>query len=87
MDVPLKELAKLEKLTAKSSSKGKTASVSDTLDSLLQDLYQAKQQHAAGDLSLDLLAQTIETRKKEVDERQKEIYSSVMRIGKALDKV
>ncbi|KAJ7582774.1 CTLH/CRA C-terminal to lish motif domain-containing protein [Mycena floridula] len=89
MDAPLKELSKLEKLTGKSSGKGKTTPVTDSLDSLLQALYQTKTQHDAGILSaesLEQLAQTVEAKKRDVDDRQKEIYTSVARIGKALDK-
>jgi hypothetical protein len=90
MESPLKELAKLEKLTAKSSVKGKTHSIPDLLDSLLQSLDDAKDHIEGGTLleeTLIQLSQTIEARKKEVDERQKEVYSSLSRFGKALDKV
>lgn len=91
MDGPLKELAKLERLTAVgTSAKGKTTSISVTLDSLLLSLNQAKEQLQTDGMSpqaLTTLTRNVETKKKEVDDRQKEIYSSVARIGKALDKV
>ncbi|KAJ7172529.1 ubiquitin-protein ligase E3 [Mycena filopes] len=87
---PLKELAKLEKLTAGASGKGK-ASISTSLDALLDSLRQAKDaiQPGPAAVSPDLLlqlSQTVDLHKKDVDERQKEIYSSVSRLGKALDK-
>lgn len=90
MEAPLKELAKLEKLTSKSSAKSKFPSITDSLDSLLQSLHDAKDELEAGAPSSDVLAelaQTIDSKKKEVDDRQKEVYSSVARLGKALDKV
>jgi hypothetical protein len=89
MDGPLKELAKLEKLTAGTSGKGK-ASISDSLDSLLLSLREARDAIQPGTVSPDLLlhfSQTVDLKKKEVDDRQKEIYSSISRLGKALDKV
>jgi hypothetical protein len=90
MEGPLKELAKLEKLTAKTSVKGRSTTVNDPLDSLLQSLYQAKDRIESEGVSEDVaaeLAQAIEARKKEVDDRQKELYNSLARLGKALDKV
>ncbi|KAF7322935.1 CTLH domain-containing protein [Mycena chlorophos] len=88
MDGPLKELAKLEKLTA---TKGKGPSISDSLDSLLNSLRDAKHSlsHAAetsSDEVLRQLADSVDMNKKEVDERQKEIYNAMTRLGKALDK-
>ena len=90
MDGPLKELAKLEKLTENGSGKGKSASIGTSLDSLLQSLRDVKDRLEAGTETEDTfsqLAKTVEARKKEVDERQKEIYNSLSRFGKALDKV
>lgn len=90
MEGPLKELAKLEKLTDQSSAKGKSSSIPDSLDSLLQSLRDVKERLDAGTETEDTfgqLALTVETRKKEIDDRQKEIYSSLSRFGKALDKV
>ncbi|KAF7304839.1 CTLH domain-containing protein [Mycena kentingensis (nom. inval.)] len=86
MDGPLKELAKLEKLTAT-----KSKAIPDSLDALLDSLRHAKHSILAhpSSLSPDVLlhlSQTVDTKKKEVEDRQKEIYSSVARLGKALDK-
>lgn len=86
MEGPLKELAKLEKLTAK----GKGPSIQDSLDALLLSLQQTKDAIQSGDTSSDhlaLLAKTVEGTKKDIDERQKEIYSSMAKFGKAWDKV
>ncbi|KAJ7063253.1 CTLH/CRA C-terminal to lish motif domain-containing protein [Mycena amicta] len=82
MDAPLKELAKLEKLTA---SKGKGP---DSLDSLLKSLRDAKHSLSEGVPSNVLLqlSQTVDLKKKEVEDYQKEVYSSVSRLGKSLDK-
>jgi hypothetical protein len=84
MEGPLKELTKLEKL-----SNGKAPSILDSLDALLRSLQDAKEAIQAGDTyePLQALAQVVETRKKEVDDRQKEVYSTLSRFGKALDKV
>lgn len=91
MDGPFKELAKLEKLTSNASSaKGKSPSIADSLDALLYSLQEVKDRIQAGSASgetLVLLAKTVEAKKKEVDERQKEVYNSLTRYGKALDKV
>lgn len=87
MESLLKELEKLERLTAKSPVKGK---IPDSLDSLLHSLNDSKAQLEGGASlaeTLTQLLQTVEAGKKEVDERQKEIYSSLSRFGKALDKV
>ncbi|OCH95505.1 hypothetical protein OBBRIDRAFT_816423 [Obba rivulosa] len=90
MDGPLKELAKLEKLTADNGpAKGKSQSVTGSLDSLLQSLRQAKDHLQAGSAPADILSslsQTVESKKKDIDERQKEIHSSLNRYNKALDK-
>lgn len=86
MDAPLKELAKLEKFTA---TNGKGPSIQDTLDSLLQSLHRAKDKVQTNDLGPDhftALTQTIEGKKKEVDEKHREIYSATVRFGKTLDK-
>ncbi|KAF9480118.1 hypothetical protein BDN70DRAFT_878003 [Pholiota conissans] len=86
MDPLLKELTKLEKLTA-ANTKG--PSIAQSLDSLLKALHQAKEDFLLGNCSeeyIKQLSQTVETKKKEVDERQKEIYAVLSRLGKALDK-
>ncbi|KAG2364500.1 CTLH/CRA C-terminal to lish motif domain-containing protein [Suillus spraguei] len=87
MDGPLKELSKLERLTER--SKGKTSSIENSLDSLLQSLREVKDRINAGSITEDtyvLLAQTVEAKKKEIDEKQKEVYNGIARLGKALDK-
>lgn len=87
MDSLLKELTKLEKLTAVN---GKGASIAQSLDSLLQSLKEARAAFLDGECSeedLKQLAQLVEAKKKEVDDRQKEVYSVLSRLGKALDKV
>jgi E3 ubiquitin-protein transferase RMND5 len=87
MEAPSKELAKLERLTA---AGGKPPSIPDSLDSLLISLHEVKtrlSEVAAGEVALRNLVQSVESRKKEIDDRQKEVYSSISRLGKALDKV
>lgn len=87
MDGLLKELTKLEKLTA---VKGKGISIAQSLDSLLKSLKEARANFLEGKSSeedLRRLAQLVEAKKKEVDDRQKEVYSVLSRLGKALDKV
>jgi len=52
-------------------------------------LHEARDAIQAGSVSPDVLlqlSQTAEAKKKEVEDRQKEIYSSLSRFGKALDK-
>lgn len=91
MDAALKELEKLEKLASNSrSAKGKAPCISDSLDSLLRSLKETKGRVQAGTASEDTLARlasVAESTKKDIDERQKEIYNSLARYGKALDKV
>jgi vacuolar-type H+-ATPase subunit I/STV1 len=87
MEAPLKELAKLERLT---TNGGKPPSIPDALESLLLSLQEVKDrisEVAVDEVALRNLVREVESRKKEVDERQKEVYSSVARLGKALDKV
>lgn len=87
MDPALKELTKLEKAT---DPNGKGPSINQSLDSLLENLYNAKSSFLAGRFgedSLKQLAFLVEAKKKEIDERQKEIYNILSRLGKALDKV
>ena len=89
METPLKELERLEKLTSESPSKGKGPTIIDSLHSLLQSLKDAKAslESGADEDALTSLTHAVEARKKEVDERQKEVYGSLSRLGKALDKV
>ncbi|KAG9318435.1 hypothetical protein JVU11DRAFT_526 [Chiua virens] len=88
MDGPTKELEKLRAST-EGSSKGKIPSVESSLDSLLHSLREVKSRIEAGTVTQDtfaLLSQTVDARKKEIDEKQKEIYNAIARLGKALDK-
>jgi E3 ubiquitin-protein transferase RMND5 len=92
METALKELEKLQKLVSDEPSTGKTKTpaIQESLNSLLQTLHVQKKRLEAGlatEAELTLLARTVEARKKEIDERQKEIYNSLARYGKALDKV
>lgn len=91
MDLALKELAKLEQLTDPSSSKkGKTPSIDQSLDTLLNTLRTARDKVANGTASpitLVGLPKSIDTCRKEVEERHKEVYNVLSRMGKALDKV
>lgn len=87
MDPLLKELTKLEKLT---TANAKVTSITRSLDSLLLLLQQAREAFLRGDCSKEtirILVQEVESKKKEVDDRQKEVYSALSRLGKALDKV
>ena len=89
MDACLAELAKPEKLTSP-TGKGKAPPVPDSLDSLLQSLREARAQCEAGNVSassLKSLSRTVDARKKDIDDRQKEVYNAVSKLGKALDKV
>ena len=88
----MKELERLQKLVSDEPSvgKSKTPAIQDSLNSLLQTLHVQKKRLEAGlatEAELTTLARTAEARKKEIDERQKEIYNSLARYGKALDKV
>jgi E3 ubiquitin-protein transferase RMND5 len=78
-------------LTTSSTTKGKqTVGICDTLDGLLASLRDIKERVEAGtasDLDVANLTKIIEERRKDVDDRQKEIHGSLGRIGKALDKV
>ncbi len=92
MEGPLKELERLNKLVSEEPSMGKskTPAIQDSLNSLLQTLHVQKKRLEAGlatEAELTLLARTVEARKKEIDERQKEVYNSLARYGKTLDKV
>lgn len=67
-----------------------TTGVVDSLDGLLASLRDVKERLEAGSASEDdilAISTTIEERKKEIDDRQKEAYATLGRIGKALDKV
>lgn len=94
MDASLKELTKLEQLAAAnagaSASKGKSVSINDSLEALLLSLKEAKECIQAGNATPDTLTiinKKVESTRKDIDERQKEVYNSLARYGKALDKV
>ncbi|EJD53026.1 hypothetical protein AURDEDRAFT_110825 [Auricularia subglabra TFB-10046 SS5] len=97
----LKELAKVEKVSAfasapsssshraSSSKKAPTASIASSLDSLLESLREFKQGIEAGATSEEVVAaitRTVEEKKKEIDDRQKEVYNALGKLGKSLDK-
>lgn len=87
MDAALKELTKLEKFTDPNS---KDPSIHHALNNLLQVLADGKAALLNGKCSDDCfkqLATAVDMKKKEIDERQKEIYNILSRLGKALDKV
>jgi hypothetical protein len=85
----------------KSKSKAPAPAIGQSLDALLSHLHELKQKVAAGAVSGDasgnnsgvtdedfsLLAKVVEEKRKDVEERQKEVYSSLGRMGKLLDKV
>jgi E3 ubiquitin-protein transferase RMND5 len=86
MDAPLKEVAKIEKL----STKEICYPAHDSLEVILSALHEARSQVLAGNANEQTFAQLaslVDAKKKEIDERQKELYSSLSRMGKALDKV
>jgi len=88
MDAAIKELAKLGKLTA--DGKAKSPPIDQTLDALLATLRAEREGVESGGSSaeaLEGLATKVENLKKDLDDRQKEIYNSISRYGKALDKV
>ena len=88
MQAPLKELDKLEALT---SGKAKGPSIQASLDSLLNTLKETKDAIAASGTvdpaRIQAMSQAVDGRKKDVEDRQKEVYSSMSRFGKAWDKV
>jgi len=88
MDAVRSELAKLHTLSG--PQQGKWSSISDSIDSLLFELRDAKDQLQSGLESPHVVAtnvrQAVEARKKAIDERQKEIYNSQNRLAKNLDK-
>ena len=89
---PSKPNATISVLSAASlASKSKvTTGVVDSLDGLLASLRDIKERLEAGSASEDdimAITTTIDERKKEIDDRQKEAYATMGRIGKALDKV
>ena len=85
MDAPLKEVAKIDKL----SSKEILYPAHDSLEVIISALHDARSQVLAGNANQQTftqLASLVDAKKKEIDERQKELYSSLSRMGKSLDK-
>ncbi|KAL5490492.1 hypothetical protein ACEPAI_5325 [Sanghuangporus weigelae] len=72
------------------AQKGKqTIGVAEALDGLLAALRDVKERVESGTASehdVANIAKIVEERKKEIDDRQKEIHATIGRIGKALDK-
>ncbi|KAI0695931.1 CTLH/CRA C-terminal to lish motif domain-containing protein [Cytidiella melzeri] len=88
MEASLKELTKLEKL-ASSSAKGKSPCIADSLDSLMRSLRETKERIQTGNIdesSFSALSQKVDSTKKDIDDRQKEVYNSLAKFGKTLDK-
>ena len=87
----MKELTKLEKLASNSSSsKGKSPCITDSLDSLIRSLHETResiQNGSTNETTFSGLSQKVDSAKKDIDDRQKEIYNSLAKFGKTLDKV
>lgn len=75
---------------SRGNGKGKqTIGIHDSLEGLLAALRDVKERLEAGTASEDdvlNVSKIVEERKKEVDDRQKEVYATLGKIGKALDK-
>jgi hypothetical protein len=77
----------------KSKSKAPAPPISQSLDALLSTLHELRQQvgddgpSTATEDDFQALTKTVEEKKKCVEERQKEVYASLARMGKLLDKV
>ena len=91
MDSALKELDKIVKLTSSTSPvAGKSKPIHVSLDSLLHTLHDYKSRLQASTLTeaeLGELPKLVESTKKEINDRQKEVYNEMAKYGKALDKV
>jgi len=94
-DAILNELDRYQTLTRfpeddEAVAKAKSLPMSRTIDNLLRDLYELKHAAESGAISAsgyhDLVTM-VDAHKKELDERQKESYSSLTKLGKAIDKV
>lgn len=73
-----------------SSGKKPTTGIVDSLDGLLAALRDIKERIEAGTASEEgvaNVAKIVEERKREIDDRQKEIYATLGKVGKTLDKV
>lgn len=95
-DAVYKELDKLDSLYGShparlKPTKSKTKTIPASLDGLLAALHDAKRQLTVGAMSVADASQavnkSVEGSKKEIEDRQKEVYNSLNRLGKALDKV
>lgn len=96
-DAIYKEIDKLDLLldnkrgasNGKPVPKSKTKPITNSLDALLTSLNQAKAQLIAGkdigDIA-SIVEKTVETSKKEIEDREKEMYNTLNKIGKAIDK-
>jgi E3 ubiquitin-protein transferase RMND5 len=91
MDSVHAELVKLHTLSG--PGQGKWPSITNSLDSLLDDLRTAKERllQASGEWTPTIVSEStlhvVEGKKKAVDERQKEVYNCINRLAKNLDKV
>ncbi|KAF8610159.1 hypothetical protein BDV93DRAFT_517340 [Ceratobasidium sp. AG-I] len=98
----LNELGKLQSATditgktahtpsgKKTKTKAPAPPVGQSLDALLSHLHELKSKLADGpppsNDDYKLLAKVVDEKKKDVEERQKEVYASLGRVGKLLDK-
>lgn len=96
MNASLRELEKLEQLQVYSSETDLSAAttngpscISESLETLLETL-QSLRQRVQTECSLEALGELpnlIESKKKEIDDKQKEIHTCLGRLGKTIDKV
>ncbi|KIY69989.1 hypothetical protein CYLTODRAFT_442301 [Cylindrobasidium torrendii FP15055 ss-10] len=83
MEPLLKELGTLEQ-AAECRGKGKAPSISDSINGLVSFLESVK---ASGvPVNRSAVLRQLEMKKKDIDDRQKEVYASMSRLGKAIDK-
>jgi hypothetical protein len=94
-DALLKELDKLSRLSAFSSRPGsksvaKNPDVSASLDALLSTLHAAKDGLAAGTSTpadiAPVISKSVDQRRGEIEDRQKEVYNALTKFGRSLDK-
>ncbi|KEP54859.1 putative ubiquitin-protein ligase E3, partial [Rhizoctonia solani 123E] len=74
----------------KSKSKAPAPPIGQSLDALLASIYELRQKAGDGesvsDEDFQTLAKNVGEKKKDIEERQKEVYASLTRMGKLLDK-
>ncbi|CAE6461702.1 unnamed protein product [Rhizoctonia solani] len=76
----------------KAKSKAPAPPISQSLDALLSNLHELREKivdggtSAANEDEFKALAKTVDDKKKDIEERQKEVYASLARMGKLLDK-